>query len=116
MRVICAIGDPDAITADTAPTYRALHRAIASGFVTSCHDASDGGLALAVVEMSRGALLSADVDFTHVPGGADVRPDRRPFAECSGRHLATVPSQHIGAFEALLAGLTFARIGTVIAG
>jgi len=66
--------------------------------------------------MSRGGLLSADVDFTHVPGGADVRPDRRPFAECPGRHLATVPSQHIGAFEVLLAGLTFARIGTVIAG
>ena len=102
--------------AEAPHRYRALHRAIASGLVTSCHDASEGGLAVAVAEMSHGGLLAADVDFTHLPGAVDVRPDRRPFAECPGRHLVTVAPTHIAAFESLLAGLTFARIGTVVTG
>jgi len=101
--------------AEAPHRYRALHRAIASGFVTSCHDASSGGLAVAVAEMSRGGRLDVDVDFTHLPGSVAVRPDRRPFAECPGRHLVCVAPAHSADFEALLAGLTFARIGTVVA-
>jgi phosphoribosylformylglycinamidine synthase len=94
--------------------YRALHRAIASGFVSSCHDVSEGGLAVALAEMARGGLLGADVDLALAPGAAHLREDRRAFAECPGRHLVAVPEAHAAAFEALMAGLTSAHIGWVV--
>jgi phosphoribosylformylglycinamidine synthase len=45
-----------------APTrYRNLHRAIRAGLVTSCHDVSEGGLAVALAEMCIGGRLGASV-------------------------------------------------------
>ncbi|HSM66220.1 MAG TPA: phosphoribosylformylglycinamidine synthase subunit PurL, partial [Ilumatobacteraceae bacterium] len=46
-----------------APTdYRHLHAAIRAGLVESCHDLSEGGLAVAVAEMCIGGRLGADID------------------------------------------------------
>jgi len=45
-----------------APTrYRNLHRAIRAGLVRSCHDVSEGGLAVALAEMCIGGRLGARV-------------------------------------------------------
>ncbi len=46
--------DPDAPT-----RYRNLHRAIRAGLVRSCHDVSEGGLAVAMAEMCIGGRLGA---------------------------------------------------------
>jgi len=41
-----------AVLTDPLPQYRAVHRAICDGLVTSAHDCSEGGLAVAVAEMA----------------------------------------------------------------
>jgi phosphoribosylformylglycinamidine synthase len=42
--------------------YRRLHRAIRGGLVRSCHDLSEGGLAVAVAEMCIAGRLGATID------------------------------------------------------
>lgn len=44
-------------------TYRALHSAIQAGLVQSCHDVSEGGIAVAVAEMCVGGQLGAGIDL-----------------------------------------------------
>lgn len=93
--------------------YRALHRAIASGLVSACHDVSEGGLAVALAEMARGGRLGATVELAKAPGAAHLRRDRRAFAEGPGRHMVTVAPANAAAFESLMEGLTSARVGLV---
>ncbi len=107
-----AVPLPDA---DAPARYRALHRAILAGLVVSCHDVSQGGLAVALAEMERGARLQAQVDFAAAPGASGVREDRRPFCEGPGRHVVCVRPSDTEAFEACLAGHACARIGVVVA-
>ena len=72
--------------------YRALHAAIKSGLVRSCHDLSEGGLAVAAAEMAFaggiGVALNADLTV------ADL------FAESNGRVLVEVEPDKVAEFEA----------------
>ena len=62
--------------------YRRLHLALRSGRVRSCHDVSDGGLAVALAEMAIGGRLGIDVTaLAH----ADVATAL--FAESNGRFV-----------------------------
>lgn len=77
--------------------YRRLHRAISAGLVASCHDLSEGGLAVAVAEMSiagrRGVRLRA---LPH----AD--PTVALFSESLGRILCAVSPDRLEAFLTLM--------------
>lgn len=48
---------------ETMPTYKAISEAIESGLVSSVHDISDGGLAIALVECAFPTGIGVDVDF-----------------------------------------------------
>jgi len=65
--------------------YRAVHRAIIGGIVTSAHDCSDGGLAVAVAEM---AIASRHGFVVTAPEGS-VDPLRAFANETPGRILIT---------------------------
>jgi len=95
--------------------YRALHTAIKSGLVASCHDLSDGGLGVALAEsafsgglgaqISLGSLLLEDVD----------RDDVALFAESPCRFLVSVHADDSTRFEEILKGCPVARVGEVVA-
>ena len=96
-------------------TARALHRAIADGLVRACHDCSEGGLAVALAEMSFAGGLGATVSLADIPlGGKDAPADDwLLFSESNGRYIVEVRPEHTEAFEALMDGLPCARIGQV---
>jgi phosphoribosylformylglycinamidine synthase II len=95
----------------TAPSrYRALHRAILDGMVRSCHDVSEGGLAVAVAEMCIGGRLGATVE--QLPHDDVVTA---LFAESSGRHVVAVAAADAGRFTELLGASTVHRLGFVTA-
>ena len=95
---------------------RALHRAIASGCVQACHDLSEGGLGVALAEMCLAGRLGAEVDLRKVPcPEADIEDDVLLFSESLCRFLAEVRPEDAPAFEAMLEGHPFARIGQVTA-
>ena len=52
--------------------YRRLHQAIANGLVLSCHDCSEGGLAVAAAEMALAGGLGLDLRLADVPRSAEV--------------------------------------------
>lgn len=79
--------------------YRALHQAIRGGLVASCHDVSDGGLAVALAEMA-------------FAGGYGIEAEAEDcFVESPGRLVATVAPENAEAFERCVANA--ARIGAV---
>jgi phosphoribosylformylglycinamidine synthase len=92
----------------------ALHSAIQAGFVRACHDLSEGGLAVAAAEMALAGRMGAHLDLRTVPHtAAPVTDEIVLFAESPTRLLAEVRPADAAAFEACLAGLPHARIGSV---
>lgn len=95
---------------------RALHRAIAAGLVQACHDLSEGGLGVALAEMSLAGRLGARIDLRQVPGFESLGTDEEVlFSESLSRFLVEVRPEDAAAFETCLAGCPVARIGEVSA-
>jgi phosphoribosylformylglycinamidine synthase len=92
--------------------YGALHRAVNEGMVRSCHAPALGGLGVGLLRKAFGGELGVEVDLGAVPG--DARSDSALlFSESSGRFLVTVAPEAGEDFEAALAGLIRARIGSI---
>ncbi|MFK8026316.1 MAG: phosphoribosylformylglycinamidine synthase subunit PurL, partial [Ilumatobacter sp.] len=78
---------------DAAERYRRLHAAIRSGLVASCHDLSEGGLAVGLAEMCIGGRMGATIDTV-------AHDDRTTglFSESIGRLVVEVEDRNVAAF------------------
>ncbi|MGD0803185.1 MAG: phosphoribosylformylglycinamidine synthase subunit PurL [Candidatus Bathyarchaeia archaeon] len=94
--------------------YKRLTAAMDAGYVKSCHDVSEGGLAVALAEMAFTGGLGLDVDVLKVPVTGEMRDDHLLFSESNGRLLVEVSVSDTARFEELMRGSTVARIGSVI--
>jgi phosphoribosylformylglycinamidine synthase II len=92
----------------------ALQDTMKAGVVASCHDISEGGLAVAVCEMSMGGDSGVYIDIGAV--NPKLRSDYKLFSESNTRWVVEVPKAEAGRFEALMAthGICILEIGTVI--
>ncbi|HET6419068.1 MAG TPA: phosphoribosylformylglycinamidine synthase subunit PurS [Geobacteraceae bacterium] len=97
--------------------YRAYHEAVKRGLVASCHDLSDGGLAVALAEKAFAGGLGLSVDLGRVLFSG-VSCDRRDevllFSETASRHLVTVRPEDRENFEEVMTGNCFSSIGVVV--
>ncbi len=100
---------------ESAPLYRALHRAIWSGCVSACHDLSDGGLGVALAEVAFAGGLGMEINLGSVPIEDIARDDVLLFSESQGRFVVTVPGGRKSDFEEILTGHPAGEIGTVTA-
>ncbi|RME60257.1 MAG: phosphoribosylformylglycinamidine synthase subunit PurL, partial [Caldilineae bacterium] len=110
-------GDPPRMSADPLARYRALHQAILAGWVQSCHDLSEGGLAVALAEMCIAGRLGAAVEIGRL-GDAEsgaLSPAIVLFSESNGRLILEVAPEHVDAVEAHFADLPFYPLGQVSA-
>ena len=89
--------------------YRALHKAMLAGLVRSCHDLSEGGLALALAEMALGGRLGIDADVAS--GG--LAPLTLLYSESNGRLIIEVEADDTLALESALADVPLVRLGLV---
>jgi phosphoribosylformylglycinamidine synthase subunit PurSL len=89
-------------------TMNVLGAAIRQGLVCSCHDLSEGGLALAAAEMSLASLQGAIIDIAEVPVYGQVNeiaPQTevldiiRLFSESQSRFIVEITPEQFGAFE-----------------
>ncbi len=94
-------------------TYKAVTKAIDSGLVKSCHDLSEGGLAVAAAEMAFASGLGLEVDLRDVPTKEVTRSDFLLFSESNSRFLIEVAPQDKTEFEALMKGKNCVPIGKV---
>jgi phosphoribosylformylglycinamidine synthase len=98
--------------------YRAYHQAVNAGTVASCHDLSDGGLAVAAAESAFAGGYGMALDLQSVLWKGDQAGKSDPvllFSESASRHLVTVHPEQAAAFESAMSGNCFAAIGTVTA-
>jgi phosphoribosylformylglycinamidine (FGAM) synthase-like enzyme len=94
----------------TPQVYRALHQAIKAKLIRSCHDLSEGGLAVAAAEMCIGGRLGLNLTLNL----ASHQTTRYLFGETTGCLLVEIKPEHTAAFEKLLEHLPSIRIATVL--
>ena len=107
---------PKVDTATAWKTFVALHQAICTGCVRACHDLSEGGLAVAVAEMSFAGGWGAALSLDNVPADSWVDEIANLFSESNSRFLCEVPAERTQDFEAAFAGVPHAEIGCVSEG
>jgi phosphoribosylformylglycinamidine synthase II len=77
--------------------YRRLHRAIGAGLVQSCHDLSEGGLAVALAEMCIAGRLGVVVEALPHPDLTTAL-----FSESQGRFVVAVAPPDLARFAELI--------------
>ena len=92
----------------------ALSAATKARLVRSCHDVSDGGLAVAISEMAFAGDMGADVALEAVPvKGSGVSPRAMLFSESPTRFVVEVEPAKAKAFEEAMKGIAFGQAGKV---
>jgi len=107
--------------------YRILAKAISGRAIRSCHDLSEGGLAVALAESCLGGRLGAEIRLDALPGlpfgakrsGAGLEPAaagvplaaRCLFAEDAGRFLVSIRPEDRERFESSMRAFPMALIG-----
>jgi phosphoribosylformylglycinamidine synthase len=98
--------------------YAAVGRITAAKFARSLHTPALGGLGVALAKVAIGGRLGLDVDLDRIPlrGGTALSVTELLWSESNSRFVMTVAPAHAAEVEAMLAGLPFARVGTVTPG
>lgn len=98
-----------------AETARRISQAIERGLVCSCHDCSEGGLAVALAEMAFAGGLGIEADLRGLPVSEDcTRADAQLFSESNSRYIVEVAPANYHAFAELMLNLPFGQIGQVV--
>ncbi len=100
---------------ETAPKIaKKISAAIAQGLVVSCHDCSEGGLAVALAEMAFAGGLGIEADLRGLPKSKDcTRTNAQLFSESTSRYIVEVEPEKYDAFAKLMLNLPFGQIGKV---
>jgi len=101
------------VDAKAVELYHALSKAMSQELVASCHDCSDGGLAVALAETAFAGGLGMNIELAKVPRDGIQRNDTILFSESQSRFVVTVSPQNQRQFEEVIGGHIFAAIGHV---
>jgi phosphoribosylformylglycinamidine synthase subunit PurSL len=111
------VGTVPAVDRVRAPNiFAAVHHAISKGLIRSCHDLSEGGLAVALAEMSFAGGLGADVSLETLSKSTGLADDVLLFSESNTRFVVEVKPDRGAEFEACFTGLPLFLLGTVAGG
>lgn len=107
-------GEVPAPPAQQQALFRTLHRAIAAGLVRSCHDLSEGGLAVAAAEMALAGRMGLHIHLSTVPVEAQYLSDGLIlFSESLSRFLVEVAPEQRERFLDATRGLPVGELGRV---
>ena len=94
--------------------FGALSNATAAGLARSCHDCSEGGIAVAAAEMAFAGGLGMRLDLANVPCTDDAQDDATLlFSESNSRFIVEVEPDKAEALESALADVPHAQVGSV---
>ena len=95
-------------------TMDLITEAIDKGYLRSCHDLSEGGLAVASAEMAFSSGYGIELDLKKVPRTKELsRNDYVLFSESNSRFLVEVTEKRRDAFEVLMKESVCAEVGKV---
>ena len=94
--------------------FAAVHTAIERQVVRSCHDLSEGGLAVAVAEMAFAGGLGVDIDLEPLAKTSGLESNAAIlFSESNTRFLLEVGPDCCEPLEAVFDGLPLVKLGVV---
>ncbi|MDF1842480.1 MAG: phosphoribosylformylglycinamidine synthase subunit PurL [Rubripirellula sp.] len=94
-------------------TFQAIHQAISKRLIRSCHDLSEGGLAVAATEMAMAGGLGMRLDVDEMAG--ELSSTQALFSESNTRFLVESTPEAAEQFKQLVeqAGVPVFRLGTI---
>ncbi len=95
--------------------YQTLNRAQEQGLLRSCHDLSDGGLAVSLAEKAFAGGFGIRADLDNIVAEAGLSDEALLFSESQSRLAVTLKPENRSAFEVLFADCDSALIGVVTA-
>ncbi|NQV23709.1 MAG: phosphoribosylformylglycinamidine synthase subunit PurL [Rhodopirellula sp.] len=100
---------------DQAPQiFAVMHKAISRELVESCHDLSEGGLAVSAAEMAFAGGLGVALNLAALAEASDINSDAvLLFSESNTRFLVEVSELNAAAFAEALSGLPCVEVGVV---
>ena len=105
---------PQVDAAQALPIFRAIHSAITNGLIRSCHDLSEGGLAVSAAEMAFAGGLGASIDLGPIAQSSGINQTAPLlFSESNTRFLVELPEDNVAQFEATMQKLPCTVIGSV---
>ena len=93
--------------------FSTLQQAIENSSIVSCHDCSEGGLAVALAEMCLAANLGATVFLEEVPTDKELFNYEILFSETPSRFLVEVKKDKKDAFEKTCQAIPWGLLGCV---
>jgi phosphoribosylformylglycinamidine synthase len=93
-------------------TYSTLEKAIQKEIINSSISVTSGGLAIALAKASVGGMLGCNVSVKNLIGNAEST-DAKIFSESQGRILVSVSPKNTKAFEKIMKGLAYTKLGKV---
>ncbi|MCK4234103.1 phosphoribosylformylglycinamidine synthase subunit PurL [candidate division WOR-3 bacterium] len=90
-----------------------IYNVIKKGYVNSIHDCSEGGIGVALAEMSIGGRLGATLNIENINKEGNLRIDELLFSESNSRFIVEIPERKKKMFEKVIQGIPFAQIGNV---
>ena len=105
-------GCAPSVDTDTAlSTYKRLSVSIQKELVSSCHDISDGGIAVALAESTLGGMTGSEISIDSLPGKSSDKEAVLLFCESPSRFIVSVSPEKSASFEKTMKGSPFKRIG-----
>jgi len=103
------------VNLETAPKIAiGISTAIADRLIVSCHDCSEGGLAVALAEMAFAGGLGIEADLRGLPKSDDCSQiSTQLFSESNSRYIVEVEPENYDTFAKLMLNLPFGQIGNV---
>ncbi len=93
--------------------FTSLEKAIKNRLISSCHDCSEGGLAVAICEMCLNSDKGASIFLSEVPKDKDLLNYEALFSESSSRFIVEVEKDKKEKFERCIKDIPFGLIGCV---
>jgi len=98
---------------EAIPLYQALSRAVQAELVASLHGVYRGGLGVHLALVAMAGCLGMEIDLSQIPREGACRNDQILYSESPGRFIVTIAPGQRDAFEAIVAGCSWAAIGQV---
>jgi len=108
-------GEVPQVDKEQAPEiFKSLHAAIQKRLIRSCHDLSEGGLAVAAAEMAFAGGFGMKLDPTRLSEALELSTPSLLFSESNTRFLIEVSPDKIGDLQSCFNELPLVEIGEVI--
>jgi phosphoribosylformylglycinamidine synthase len=104
---------PDVYPKESKEVMKGIYKAINTDLVKSCHDCSEGGIAVAISEMAFAGNKGVVIDIDAIKTKDKLTVAETLFSESNGRFVIEVRAENEFKFRKIFENCVFAEIGCV---